>query len=118
MLVKANLQNQIKSALEEAMKTAMKNVLEKGQESVTGDGDKITVKEVSIDDIAKAFAEGASSCAGEIATAIHDYITSADVMLNAGTTLTPAPGSLSCAVGPVAGSIVLISPTLLSGAIK
>ena len=111
MLVKATLESDIKNALDKAMKAAFEAAL-KAISGATDDDNK-----KSVDDVAKAFADEAQKCAGDIATAIDNYIKSATITLNVGTLMTPMPTLVSPA-GPVTGAITLAAPTVLSNSIS
>lgn len=110
MLVKAVLEQKISMALESAMSDALSKALEVANNTDQNRG-------VSPSDVARAFAESAKSCAGDIAEAIDEYIKSATITLNAGTLMTPLLGLMS-PVGPVTGVITLASPTTLTDAIS
>ncbi len=110
MLIKPILQNKIESALEKAMKEAYLAALQAVQDT----SDK---KSVSQDKIASDFAAKAKTCAADIATAIDDYIKSAQITLNVGTLMTPMPTLIS-PVGPVTGVITLAAPTILMNSIS
>ena len=110
MLVKPLLQNQLETAIEKAMKDAYLAALAAVQDTT----DK---KSVTQDKIAGDFAAKAKTCAADIATAIDDYIKSAQITLNVGTLMTPMPTLIS-PVGPVTGVITLAAPTILLNSIS
>ena len=70
MLVKTKLEQNIQNALEKAMQKGFEEALK----IISNAQDNGSAKSVS--DVAKAFANEAKSCAGDIATAIDEYIKS------------------------------------------
>ena len=110
MLVKEQLRSKIEKAIYEAMKAAMKQMMDATTGCVGGDGN--VSKKFSTDDIIEAFAGEAKKCSTDIATAIDDYIKSAQITMTPGTIISTLPTLVSPA-GPVTGVITLASPLTL-----
>lgn len=114
MLVKDKLEKSISDALEKAMKEAFAATFEIDS---SDDKEVQSALDKAKDKISEKFAEKAKSCAGDIATAIDEYIKSAQITIGAGTNIIPGVGLVSPA-GPVTGAIVTASPTILTDSIS
>jgi len=114
MLIKQGLEKQIASAIYDAMKSAMTEMNKAMKNAVNASGDG---SDYSMNNAIEVFANKAQACAGEIATAIDEYIKSATITINAGTLMVPLPGLMSPS-GPVSGAIVLAVPTSMQNSIS
>lgn len=110
MLVKSILEFNIEIALQKAMKSGFEAALQATANASENN-------QISSDQVADAFAQEAKKCAGEIATAIDNYIKSATVTLNTGTIITSLPTLIS-PTGPVSGAITVAAPVSLMNAIN
>lgn len=110
MLVVENLKSQLEITFEQAMRDS----LIKAFKEISSSNDSSYVSPERVADI---FAKEFKKCAGDIANSIDSYIKSAQITMNLGTTLVPAPG-LSCSAGPVSGTFTLASPTVLLNSIS
>jgi hypothetical protein len=113
MLVKSVLEKQIETAIYKAMKDAFNDMnTQLNNAKNLGDG-----SEFNPDSAIEAFANAASKCSSDIASAIDTYIKSAQIMIPIGTVMTPMP-TLVTAAGPVTGVFTLAAPTTLLNSIS
>lgn len=101
-----SLEQSIKNSLEGAFKDALMSTFD-----AVKNGD-----EVSPSDLAGKFSKSAGKYAHDIASAIDEYIRSAQITINTGTSLVGL--GLASPSGPVTGSLTLAAPTVLQNSIS